>query len=83
VPRSNSAGSRSAGWPVSRAGRSRGLKLEIYPDQAEYIPANVEAEIAATTVFGAKFVDLIYPNDPARSIFGRVRCCSRAMCPPR
>ena len=41
------------------------LKLEIYPDQIEHIPANVEAQIRATTVFGAKFVDLVYPSDPS------------------
>src|ERR1700754_1674612 len=32
------------------------LKLEIDPDQLQYIPANVEAQINATTIFGAKFV---------------------------
>ncbi|MFY1599624.1 MCE family protein [Micromonospora sp. WMMD737] len=41
------------------------LKLEIDDDQLEYIPANVEAQIRATTVFGAKFVDLVMPADPA------------------
>ncbi|KUI02279.1 MCE family protein [Mycobacterium sp. IS-3022] len=41
------------------------LKLEIDQDKLEYIPANVEAQIRATTVFGAKFVDLIYPSDPS------------------
>jgi len=41
------------------------LKLEIYPDQIKYIPANVEARIRATTAFGAKYVDLIYPSDPS------------------
>jgi phospholipid/cholesterol/gamma-HCH transport system substrate-binding protein len=41
------------------------LKLEIYPGQAKYIPANVEAQIRATTAFGAKFVDLIYPSEPS------------------
>ncbi len=41
------------------------LKLEIDPDQIRYIPANVEAQIQATTAFGAKFVDLIYPKDPS------------------
>ena len=41
------------------------LKLEIDPDQVRYIPANVEAQIQATTAFGAKFVDLIYPKDPS------------------
>jgi phospholipid/cholesterol/gamma-HCH transport system substrate-binding protein len=42
-----------------------GLKLEIDPDQIGYIPANVEAEIKATTAFGAKYVDLVYPSDPS------------------
>jgi phospholipid/cholesterol/gamma-HCH transport system substrate-binding protein len=41
------------------------LKLEIDPDQVKYIPANIEAQIRATTVFGAKFVDLVYPDDPS------------------
>jgi len=41
------------------------LKLDIFPDQARYIPANVEAQIRATTAFGAKYVDLIYPADPS------------------
>jgi phospholipid/cholesterol/gamma-HCH transport system substrate-binding protein len=41
------------------------LKLEIYPDQLRYIPANVQAQIQATTAFGAKFVDLIYPKNPS------------------
>lgn len=41
------------------------LKLDIFPDQAKFIPANVEAQILATTAFGAKYVDLIYPDDPS------------------
>jgi phospholipid/cholesterol/gamma-HCH transport system substrate-binding protein len=41
------------------------LKLELDPGQVKYIPANVEAQIRATTAFGAKFVDLIYPSDPS------------------
>jgi phospholipid/cholesterol/gamma-HCH transport system substrate-binding protein len=41
------------------------LKLEIDPDAARLIPANVEAQIRATTAFGAKYVDLIYPDDPS------------------
>ncbi|SPM34783.1 MCE-family protein MCE3A [Mycobacterium rhizamassiliense] len=42
-----------------------GLTLEIDPDQLQYIPANVEAKIEVTTVFGGKFVDLISPADPS------------------
>ncbi|MBI3217290.1 MAG: MCE family protein [Mycobacterium sp.] len=41
------------------------LRLEIDPDQVKYIPENVGAQIRATTVFGAKFVDLVYPEDPS------------------
>jgi phospholipid/cholesterol/gamma-HCH transport system substrate-binding protein len=41
------------------------LKLDIDRDQIKFIPANVEAQIRATTVFGAKFVDLVYPDDPS------------------
>ncbi|WP_101952524.1 MCE family protein [Mycobacterium sp. 3519A] len=41
------------------------LKLEIDHDQIQFIPANVEAQIRATTVFGAKFVDLVYPENPS------------------
>lgn len=41
------------------------LKLEIFPDQIRHIPANVGAEIKATTAFGAKYVDLIYPEHPS------------------
>ncbi len=41
------------------------LTLEIDKDKVKYIPANVGAQIRATTVFGAKFVDLTYPSDPS------------------
>jgi phospholipid/cholesterol/gamma-HCH transport system substrate-binding protein len=41
------------------------LKLNIFRDQAKFIPANVGARIEATTIFGAKYVELIYPNDPS------------------
>ncbi|KKW65819.1 MCE family protein [Mycolicibacterium elephantis] len=46
------------------SGQPARLKLEIFPDQIKYIPANVEGEIRATTAFGSKFVDLVYPSDP-------------------
>ncbi|MFI2840540.1 MULTISPECIES: MCE family protein [Mycolicibacterium] len=40
------------------------LRLDIDPDQIRFIPSNVEARIRSTTIFGAKFVDLVYPADP-------------------
>jgi phospholipid/cholesterol/gamma-HCH transport system substrate-binding protein len=41
------------------------LRLEIDRDQIRYIPANVQAQIKATTAFGAKFVELVYPPNPS------------------
>ena len=41
------------------------LELAIDPDQIQFIPANVRAQIQATTAFGAKFVDLAVPTDPS------------------
>ncbi|WAC54054.1 MCE family protein [Gordonia sp. SL306] len=40
------------------------LTLEIAPDQLARIPGNVGARIAAPTVFGAKGVELVVPDDP-------------------
>ena len=53
---------------VSQIGESNdraSLRLEIDPDEIRYIPANVQAQISATTAFGAKFVELVYPQDPS------------------
>lgn len=41
------------------------LKLKLFADQIKYIPSNVGAQIRANTIFGAKYVDLIYPSDPS------------------
>ncbi|BBX44764.1 MCE family protein [Mycobacterium cookii] len=50
---------------IGEGRESANLKLEIDPDQIPYIPANVQAQISATTAFGAKFVDLVYPPNPS------------------
>lgn len=48
------------------SGKGRvGLKLKLDPDQLQYIPANVGAKIDVTTAFGAKFVELVYPEHPS------------------
>ncbi len=41
------------------------LELELYPEKLKYIPANVEAQISAPTAFGAKYVELLSPQDPS------------------
>jgi phospholipid/cholesterol/gamma-HCH transport system substrate-binding protein len=50
---------------ISSGSDAISVKLEIDPDQIRFIPANVEARIRATTAFGAKYVDLVYPTDPS------------------
>lgn len=60
------------GWVEAVSGGSErvSLQLNIFPDQIRYIPANVEAEIRATTAFGAKFVDLVVPPEPSPNRIG-------------
>lgn len=50
------------------------LHLQMQPKQLAMIPANVSARIASSTVFGAKFVDLVPPPEPvtARMHAGQV-----------
>lgn len=48
------------------AGTDRGatLHLDLRPDAVRYMPANIAARIRTTTIFGAKFVDLVLPDKP-------------------
>jgi phospholipid/cholesterol/gamma-HCH transport system substrate-binding protein len=41
------------------------LQLQVYRDQLRYLPANIGAKINATTAFGAKYVDLLTPDQPS------------------
>ncbi|WP_460847665.1 MCE family protein [Nocardioides ultimimeridianus] len=41
------------------------IVLDLDRDQLDEIPANVTAQIRATTVFGAKYVELVPPADPS------------------
>lgn len=41
------------------------LHLAMDPNYMDIIPANVGVDIASTTVFGSKFVDLVPPTDPS------------------
>ncbi|OBJ45443.1 MCE-family protein MCE3A [Mycolicibacterium mucogenicum] len=50
---------------ISWSGGGAQLALEIDPNQINYIPANVKAKIDVTTIFGAKFIDLMYPEAPS------------------
>lgn len=41
------------------------LHLAIDPDSIDVIPSNVGAEITSSTVFGAKYVELVPPSSPS------------------
>ena len=42
------------------------LTLDVNPRYLSYIPANVAAEIRATTVFGSKYISFSSPKDPSQ-----------------
>jgi virulence factor Mce-like protein len=48
-----------------RANGQAVLNLDMQPSQMHLIPANVLVDIASTSVFGAKFVELVPPADPS------------------
>jgi phospholipid/cholesterol/gamma-HCH transport system substrate-binding protein len=50
---------------IASGAKSVALEVDIASDQARYIPSNVGAQIRATTAFGAKYVDLTYPEHPS------------------
>jgi len=47
------------------------LKLDMNPSDLHLIPSNVAVNITSSTVFGAKYVDLIPPPDPSPEILHR------------
>jgi phospholipid/cholesterol/gamma-HCH transport system substrate-binding protein len=49
----------------SRPNGQAALQLAMDPSQLGLIPANVLVDITSTTVFGAKFVELVPPADPS------------------
>jgi virulence factor Mce-like protein len=49
----------------NRADGQAALHLSIDPAKLGLIPDNVRVDIASTTVFGAKYVQLILPQDPS------------------
>lgn len=40
------------------------VRMDLFRDSVEQIPANSAAEIRAKTVFGEKWLELVYPDDP-------------------
>ncbi|MCX2934359.1 MCE family protein [Mycobacterium sp. CVI_P3] len=53
---------------VNRGGRTVAeLTLEVNPQYIRLIPANVDAQIKASTVFGNKYVSFTSPKDPVKT----------------
>ncbi|GFG62823.1 cell invasion protein [Mycobacterium kubicae] len=59
---------------ISRDGKPAAkFTLEVYPKYLKLIPANVNADIKATTVFGGKYVSLTTPRDANGNITAKGR----------
>lgn len=54
------------------------LRLELYPEQLQYIPANVSAQITATTAFGANTSIFRYLKARAPDAWRRALSCDHA-----
>lgn len=50
-------------------GQTCRVTLGLFPDSMDEIPANVGAQIRAKTVFGEKWVELLYPESPENARF--------------
>ncbi len=50
---------------MSYTGDGAELQLDMDPSMMSKIPANATVEIDSTTVFGAKFVNFVVPEDPS------------------
>ena len=66
TPRSSTAASRSArSKSIEYAGDQAKLTLAINSNELRYIPSNAGVRIAGTTVFGAKSVEFLPPEQPS------------------
>lgn len=52
----------------TKAGDCR-ITLGLFPESLEDVPSNVSAQIRAKTIFGEKWVELIYPRNPSGEHF--------------
>ncbi|TSD45542.1 MCE family protein [Rhodococcus sp. KBS0724] len=50
---------------ISLDGDQASLQLAMFPDQMSKIPSNAGVEIKSTTVFGAKYVNIVIPDNPS------------------
>ncbi|MFC9892747.1 MCE family protein [Nocardia sp. NPDC127579] len=52
---------------VDHADDASRLRLEIDPDKLKLVPENVGVDIRSTTVFGAKYVNFVLPDQPSKT----------------
>ncbi|MFC6007885.1 MCE family protein [Angustibacter luteus] len=52
---------------IEHVGDGAQIELALQPDQVGAIPANVSARLLPKTLFGERYVDLVTPDDPART----------------
>ncbi|MGW0248175.1 MCE family protein [Nocardia goodfellowii] len=52
---------------VEHSAESARLSLEIDPEQLKLVPDNAGVDIRSTTVFGAKYVNFIVPEQPSKT----------------
>ncbi|MFC8047920.1 MCE family protein [Nocardia sp. NPDC057353] len=50
---------------VESIGDTARLELRVDPERLELVPSNATVDIRSTTVFGAKYVNFVVPEDPA------------------
>jgi phospholipid/cholesterol/gamma-HCH transport system substrate-binding protein len=66
------------GVEIGRDGKPAAkLVLELDPKYIKLVPANVQASITATTVFGNKYVSFTAPKNPRRNGLHRQRILTR------
>ncbi|HET9896781.1 MAG TPA: MCE family protein [Streptosporangiaceae bacterium] len=63
---------------ISSDGHGASLLLAIKPAIARELPANVEAEMLPTTLFGERYVDLILPQSPVATRLADIRMIGQA-----
>nr|WP_067647732.1 MCE family protein [Nocardia harenae] len=50
---------------VDTTGEDARISLALDPDQLHMVPSNARVDIRSTTVFGAKYINFVIPDDPS------------------
>src|SRR4051794_26315171 len=58
---------------ITSDGQYATIHMALKPSEARRLPANVTAQILPKTVFGEKYVSLIFPDKPSRTMLADVK----------